>query len=1057
MNQNGKEHRLVFRRDEHLYNNIDEIKEKISGELGYVRNSVVRDPNHEELYPLFGEPMVFRYRNPNGNSATTLQDANIVLAIGSWGKDSKNLDGTQAHYSEYKYFIIDIGSIENDVRALSASTTEEISGLDIAYNSGDETVSLLDKNGTVISSFDASDFVKDGMIREVRLIENAQDKQQYDNRTDAGAAIPPYLLIIWNTPDSDPYLQPDQCVVTRISLSKLFNIYTAGDGLKQTSLEKSIEFAVKIDEAHNENHFLQVGPNGLRIQGIENAISSATEALEHRVDDKLSAEHNATQNQLDEINGKIGSGFTEHSVTYALQQEKSERNAAISQEATARQAAIEQEATNRQEAIQQERYERELKDDELENKLSGLTSDFDSAVYDINSDINELNDVAANINNRLINVENDIIDDVAPNDKLLSLNGHTISSSLSIIYNNDEGMIYFYGNKFPDSDERAIIGYIDVSDFIKDGMISNVEGPYERTSDGHTVIKINWNTDAGIQSQELDVSSLIKVYKIAEDSVDYLSINEDNEISIKVDKSGGLVSLDKFNEFKQETEANNRNLANAINQDITEIYDIIGSGILDEHGVVIPFSSKILNMESELNSLRGKTDVIESDLNDIENQIGNSYTKQEIDGMVSGLSADIQEEANTRAENDEQAISEAVNASKDYTDSRLGNITDIHGIDSTVEAAIESRIGTLLNEDGNPISVANAIGSITDDLGKVESVAAKFTDIEHKISDVNDKVDTVSSTTYNKTEIDLKLAEIAGGGDVDIVAKTSSAITVGGLPGGSLGNYSNGDLIPAGTEIETILRNILSKRFYPTSSNPSVSVSLINADRYQVGDTVVPEYRLVYTDGAYIDYQGNRINSHNGISSYTIWTNLDPDDKIVITGAGASTTGVLSAITVEDNMELKIYAYATYGRGDVPKTNLGEDYPAGTIPSGNTATVVSSSAITGYRPSYIGNSVLAKTEQEILTEEFITSLASSSMLYDRYTLINNAEQIIIAFPASSGYNHVSRLYDTVSYQELADYITMRSLTIDGMLYYVAICQPLSEISSSEFTISYDTI
>lgn len=84
------------------------------------------------------------------------------------------------------------------------------------YDSALRQIQLINEDTKGIASFiDASDFIKDGMIKSV----------EYEDVDDKGTTGK-FLKITWNTPDLD-----DEDIVTYVNISDLFNVYTAGEGL----------------------------------------------------------------------------------------------------------------------------------------------------------------------------------------------------------------------------------------------------------------------------------------------------------------------------------------------------------------------------------------------------------------------------------------------------------------------------------------------------------------------------------------------------------------------------------------------------------------------------------------------------------------------------------------------------------------------------------------------------------------------------------------------------------------------------------------------------------
>lgn len=115
--------------------------------------------------------------------------------------------------------------------------------------------------------------------------------------------------------------------------------------------------------------------------------------------------------------------------------------------------------------------------------------------------------------------------------------------------------------------------------------------------------------------------------------------------------------------------------------------------------------------------------------------------------------------------------------------------------------------------------------------------------------DLKDAEGNVTSKNFVKFEGDVDGAKTIALREID-TNKTvlQQPITVAGLSGAfGAGNYSNDDVIPAGTDVYTILQNILCKELYPsvtrttgvlTPALPAPAISLDKASTVEVGTLV---------------------------------------------------------------------------------------------------------------------------------------------------------------------------------------------------------------------------
>lgn len=140
------------------------------------------------------------------NKAATMAD---VTAANLSGLDAINVNNT-IHQVKL--------NIDSNDNILTQSTNGLLANITLEYDSTNKKIKLNGKeNGTgktLISEINATDFVKDGMITDVEVVETAEQ----------GVTVEaPYLKITWNT---DAAKDPS---ISRISLKKLVDVYTADE------------------------------------------------------------------------------------------------------------------------------------------------------------------------------------------------------------------------------------------------------------------------------------------------------------------------------------------------------------------------------------------------------------------------------------------------------------------------------------------------------------------------------------------------------------------------------------------------------------------------------------------------------------------------------------------------------------------------------------------------------------------------------------------------------------------------------------------------------------
>ena len=148
-----------------------------------------------------------------------------------------------------------------------------------------------------ISRVDASKFVKDGMLKSAA----------YDAKTHI-------LTLTFNTDSEKP--EP-----ITVDLGTLVDTYTAGDGL-YFSDEGHHNFAIKI--ATGSEKFLTVDANGLKISGIEAAISTAVGNVKTELEGKISDEATRAEAAESALDGRLDviEGTGEGSIKAAVKAEQ---------------------------------------------------------------------------------------------------------------------------------------------------------------------------------------------------------------------------------------------------------------------------------------------------------------------------------------------------------------------------------------------------------------------------------------------------------------------------------------------------------------------------------------------------------------------------------------------------------------------------------------------------------------------------------------------------------------------------------------------------------------
>lgn len=227
---------------------------------------------------------------------------------------------------------------------------------------------------------------------------------------------------------------------------------------------------------------------------------------------------------------------------------------------------------------------------------------------------------------------------------------------------------------------------------------------------------------------------------------------------------------------------------------------------------------------------------------------------------------------------------------------------------------------------------------------------------------------------------------------------TTEEITVTGV---TVGNLANGAKIPAGTDIMSLLAQMLAKELGVSASKPTAKLAGDTNKTVEKGTVLSGKtYTATYTDGKYTGVSGYSYTLNAGCApTGCTWSGVTGTETV----NGNVYTMAADDITVNDTVTIK--ATIAYGAAsNVPVTNFGNDVTSGLIGAGSAAT----GTIT-YTPSlkwWVGSS---ESKFEDMTWDSAgvrgLSLASNwvSTTSAAVTFPKGAKQQVIAIPASKSF------------------------------------------------------
>lgn len=147
-------------------------------------------------------------------------------------------------------------SINSNDKVLTQSNDGLFANINLTWDR-EQGLKLIGKDSIEIATIPATDFIKDGML------ENAT----YDEKTHK-------ITLTFNTDSGKQSVE--------LNLSDLVDTYEAGNGLELTGKV----FSVKKSSEEDSEGFLNVGTDGIKVSGIQNAINTAAAKASNKIAEK---------------------------------------------------------------------------------------------------------------------------------------------------------------------------------------------------------------------------------------------------------------------------------------------------------------------------------------------------------------------------------------------------------------------------------------------------------------------------------------------------------------------------------------------------------------------------------------------------------------------------------------------------------------------------------------------------------------------------------------------------------------------------------------------------
>ena len=243
-----------------------------------------------------------------------------------------------------------------------------------------------------------------------------------------------------------------------------------------------------------------------------------------------------------------------------------------------------------------------------------------------------------------------------------------------------------------------------------------------------------------------------------------------------------------------------------------------------------------------------------------------------------------------------------------------------------------------------------------------------------------------------------------------------------------------------------VITDILSQDANPTITQPSISINLSNSGNVEVGNTISVNATTTFNSGSYTYDNTTGVEA----TSYSFSDTKSNTD----TNTTGSTTFNSYSLLVEDNTNYTASVTVSYSAGNIPHTQLGNEYPAGQIQAGTKSKT--SSAIKGVRYMFNG----ANTEIKTLNSSNIRALSGSIPSNNfSITIPNNCMQVIISMPKSLN-KTLSKVEDVGAFgTDIKARFEKSTVSVEGANSYTAIDYdvweyiPATKLDSNTFRVT----
>ena len=216
-----------------------------------------------------------------------------------------------------------------------------------------------------------------------------------------------------------------------------------------------------------------------------------------------------------------------------------------------------------------------------------------------------------------------------------------------------------------------------------------------------------------------------------------------------------------------------------------------------------------------------------------------------------------------------------------------------------------------------------------------------------------------------------------------------------------------------GKNLKEFFAGLFAQEQNPTTTQPTAALNSSNIGAKEVGENVALNFSFATNPGSYSYGPSTGVTFSNHSATF------NGENK-------TGTSGTFTTYQVKDGDNLTITGSCESSQGAMPKTNIGNDYPAGRI-AAKTFSNLTKGTLTGYRAWFCGykNGTNALADPTAITGAQIRALGNSANgSWKSQMNVSQMKQMFFAAPAGKGYKPAVKDHSTTAPQTVLGPITV---------------------------------